>query len=86
MGRIVLILIFFFSVSVWAQDALQGLKDFFQREGYVVKVEGNRVIIDLGREKVRIGEEFAILREGREIVHPITKQVIGRESQQVGTL
>ena len=86
MGRIVLILIFFFSVSVWAQDALQGLKDFFQREGYVVKVEGNRVIIDLGREKVRIGEEFAILREGREIVHPITKQVIGRESQQVGVL
>ncbi len=86
MGRIVLIFIFFFSVSVWAQDTLQGLKDFFHREGYVVKVDGNRVLIDLGKEKVRVGEEFMILREGKEIVHPITKQVIGRESQQVGVL
>ncbi|MEJ7619481.1 MAG: hypothetical protein WKI46_01505, partial [Aquificaceae bacterium] len=86
MGRLALIFILLFSVSLWAQDVLQGIREFFQREGYVVKVDANRVLIDLGREKVRVGEEFTILKEGKEIVHPITKQVIGRESQQVGVL
>lgn len=86
MGRLVIALIFFLSVNVWAQDALQGIRDFFQREGYVVKVEGGRAIIDLGRDKVRIGEEFTVIREGREIIHPITKQVIGREKENVGRL
>ncbi len=86
MGRLTLIFMLLFSVSLWAQDVLQGVRDFFQREGYVVKVEGTKVIIDLGRDKVRPGEEFLVLREGKEIVHPITKQVIGKESERVGKL
>ncbi len=86
MGKLVLVLILLLSLKVHAQEVLQGIRDFFQREGYVVKVEGGKAIIDLGREKVRVGEEFVVIREGKEIVHPITKQVIGKESQRVGRL
>ncbi|MEJ5338034.1 MAG: hypothetical protein WHS43_00025 [Aquificaceae bacterium] len=86
MGRFALALIMLLSVSIWAQDALQGIRDFFQREGYVVKVEGNRALVDLGRDRVRSGEEFTVFREGKEIVHPVTKQVIGRERERVGRL
>ncbi|MFN7065483.1 MAG: hypothetical protein ACK4OF_04995 [Aquificaceae bacterium] len=69
-----------------AQGAVEKVGEFFQREGYVVKVEGQRLIVDLGKDKVKIGEEFDVLREGKEIVHPITRQVIGREREKVGRI
>ena len=78
MGRLILTFLLFFSFSVKAQEALDKVREFFGREGYVVKVEGSRVLIDLGKEKVRSGEEFDVVREGKEIVHPVTKQVIGK--------
>ena len=86
MGRLILTFLLFFSFSVKAQEALDKVREFFGREGYVVKVEGSRVLIDLGKEKVRSGEEFDVVREGKEIVHPITKQVIGKEKEKVGRI
>ncbi|RMH81163.1 MAG: hypothetical protein D6674_01260 [Acidobacteria bacterium] len=82
-----LILFIFLTLSlIWAQDPLQGIREFLQREGYVVKVEAQRVLIDLGKDRARKGEEFYILREGADIVHPVTKRVIGKEVQKVGRL
>jgi len=86
MGRLILTLILFLSLSVKAQEALDKVRDFFGREGYAVKVEGQRVLVDLGKDKVRPGEEFDVVREGKEIVHPITKQVIGKEKEKVGRI
>ncbi|MFN3598803.1 MAG: hypothetical protein ACK4VK_03580 [Aquificaceae bacterium] len=87
MGKRALILILFLiPLTLKAQEVYEKVGSFFQREGYVVKVEGQRVIVDLGKDKVRVGEEFDLLREGKEIIHPITKQVIGREKQVVGRI
>lgn len=82
-----LIMLIFLTLSLtWAQDPLQSIREIFQREGYVVRVEAQRVLIDLGKDRVRKGEEFYILREGADIVHPVTKRVIGKEIQRVGRL
>lgn len=86
MGKLIVVLTLLFCSSVWAKDVIQSLKDFFEREGYVVKAEDRRVLIDLGKDSVRVGEEFLVLREGRQIVHPVTGQVIGRERQRIGRL
>ncbi len=87
MGKKALILILFLiPLTLKAQEVYEKVGSFFQREGYVVKVEGQKVVVDLGKDKVRVGEEFDLLREGKEIIHPITKQVIGKEKQVVGRI
>ncbi|MEN3028355.1 MAG: hypothetical protein ABDH29_03900 [Aquificaceae bacterium] len=86
MALTVLILILLLSSGLKAQEAFERLREFFQREGYVIRVEGARLLVDLGKDRVRVGEEFHILREGREIVHPVTKQVIGKERERVGRI
>ena len=86
MGVILIILLLITPLFLRAQEAWERVGSFFQREGYVVKVEANRVIIDLGRDKVRAGEEFDVFKEGKEIVHPVTKQVIGKEKERVGRI
>ena len=66
--------------SGWKED----LKSFFSREGYVVEVEDGRVIVDLGKGKVHAGERLVVLREGKEVVHPITGEKLGRREEVVG--
>lgn len=47
--------------------------------GYVIKVEGERLTLDLGRtHNVRKGMKCHVYREGEPIVHPVTNQVIGK--------
>ena len=65
-------------------EELSKLKDFFSRQGYVVDRIDGRVILDLGRGKVRVGEVFKVLKEGREIVHPVTGEVLGSVEEEVG--
>ncbi|MCS7307530.1 MAG: hypothetical protein NZ526_03145 [Aquificaceae bacterium] len=86
MARVGLIVFLLLVTLVKAQEVFEGLRQFFGREGYAVKVDGNRVIVDLGRDKVRVGEEFDVYREGREVVHPVTKQVLGREREKTGRI
>jgi len=47
---------------------------------------GGKVIIDLGEENVREGEVFLVLREGREIVHPVTGEVLGKVEEEVAKI
>ncbi len=65
-------------------EELSKLKDFFSRQGYVVDRLDGRVILDLGRGKVSVGEVFKVLKEGREIVHPVTGEVLGRVEEEIG--
>jgi hypothetical protein len=89
MTAIPYLMLFFFNtllaspVSDW-----QLIKNFFQREGYVIKVlpEKGQVLIDLGRGKAFVGERFIVLREGDEVVHPVTGEVIGKEVSNVGAI
>ncbi len=64
----------------------EDIKNFFHRSGYIVSVDKDKVIIDLGKGNVREGEVFQIYREGKEIVHPVTGKVIGKETQTIGKL
>jgi len=51
----------------------------------VVEVTGTRVILSVGRaQAVQPGTELVGYREGRELVHPRTKQVLGRTEETLG--
>ncbi|RLJ69938.1 hypothetical protein BCF55_0197 [Hydrogenivirga caldilitoris] len=71
-------------VSLTVSKELDAIKDFFNRKGYVVEKLGNKVILDLGKGKVNVGEVFTVLKEGRELVHPVTGEVLGKVEEEVG--
>lgn len=55
-------------------------------QGSVVGVEGERVLIDLGAKKVNQGMELQVYREGDEVKHPVTGEVLGRRDKRLGLL
>jgi len=56
-------------------------------QGSVVGVEGDRILIDLGaKQKVHQGMELQVYREGDEVKHPVTGQVLGRRDKRLGLL
>jgi hypothetical protein len=81
MGRLI-VLFLFLSTFALSQDLKESLKAFFEREGYVLKVEGNKILVDV--KDLKKGEELVLFREGKEIIHPITKQSLGKELEKVG--
>ncbi|OGK88415.1 MAG: hypothetical protein A2X52_17455 [Candidatus Rokubacteria bacterium GWC2_70_16] len=62
------------------------LVDLFPRlEGEVLEVQGQSATLSAGRKDgARAGLELALFREGREIKHPKTGQVLGRAEQGLG--
>jgi hypothetical protein len=63
------------------------LADLFPRvQGQVVEVQGDQLTLDRGRkDALRVGLGLEVYREGREIKHPRTGQVLGRAEQSLGT-
>src|SRR5712692_10170909 len=56
-------------------------------EADVVEVTGTRVILSAGRaQAVQPGVELIGYREGRELIHPRTKQVLGRTEETLGRI
>jgi hypothetical protein len=62
------------------------LADLFPKvEGDVLEVQGNIVTLGAGRKDgMRPGLEMALFREGREIKHPKTGQVLGKSEENLG--
>ena len=62
------------------------LIELFPRvDGEIVDVKGDSVTLDVGRKHgVHVGLELEIFREGAEIKHPRTGQVLGREEKTLG--
>lgn len=85
MRKVSLMVLFIVSFS-FAQSFEEGIKKFFSRTGFVIKVEKDEAFIDMGKGQVKEGEEFIVKREGKEIIHPITGKVLGRESSVIGKL
>lgn len=53
--------------------------DFPIVKGYVIKIDGDQLTLDIGRAKgVKKGMKCYAYREGAPIVHPVTKKVIGK--------
>jgi len=56
-------------------------------EGYVVSLPAGEVYIDLTEEELmRPGMELLVYREGEDIVHPVTGDVLGKYEQKLGYL
>jgi hypothetical protein len=67
------------------EDEVAG--DFKPLDGYVVMKEGGEFIIDLDASHgVQPGEVFAVAGPGKEIIHPVTKKVLGKLESVKGVL
>ncbi|WP_456408794.1 FlgO family outer membrane protein [Caldithrix abyssi] len=59
-------------------------KDLPIVQGLVINVQRNRITLDIGLNKgLKKGMKCLVYREGDPIVHPVTKEVIGRIINQV---
>jgi len=51
-------------------------------EGYVIKIDADNITLDMGRTaKLRKGLKCIVYNEGAEVKHPITGEVLGRETK-----
>ncbi len=54
-------------------------------EGYIIRIDGQEVILDIGRTGgLKRGMKCIIYKEGAEIKHPITGEVLGKETKVLG--
>ena len=67
------------------EDEVAG--DFEPLDGYVVMKEGGEFIIDLDASHgLQPGDIFAVAGPGKEIIHPVTKKVLGKLENIKGVL
>lgn len=66
----------------------QGLVAMFPAaQGYVVSVDGGEAFVDLAeKDLMRPGMELQLYRTGADMVHPVTKQVLGTYETDLGHL
>ena len=66
----------------------QGLVALFPAaEGYVVSASGKEVYVDLAqKDLLRAGMELQVYRPGDEMIHPVTRQVLGAYEKNLGLL
>src|SRR5574337_695691 len=70
-----------------AEEAAAKLAEAFPDvRGAVTGVEKDRVLIDLGAKQVYQGMELQAYREGDEVKHPVTGEVLGRRDKRLGLL
>ena len=54
-------------------------------EGYVIKIDGSKLILDIGRVGgLKKGMKCVIYKEGAPIKHPITGETLGKETKILG--
>ena len=62
------------------------IKTLFPIDGYIIKKDGETVIIDIGKGMVSAGSYFEVYRIGEELIHPVTKKKIGQEKIKTGEI
>lgn len=62
------------------------IKSVFPLDGYIIKKDGQTVIIDIGKGMINTGSRFEVFRVGEELIHPVTKKKIGQEKIKVGDI
>jgi hypothetical protein len=54
-------------------------------DGYIIKIDGQQLILDVGRNGgLKKGMKCVIYREGEPIKHPITGEILGKETTVLG--
>jgi len=65
--------------------ALKISQDLPLVQGYVISVDGDKLTLDIGSNKgIKKGMKCIVYREGKEIIHPMSKKVLGRETEELG--
>lgn len=55
------------------------VRDFSPLQGYVIMPVGDQFLIDLdGTKGLQLGDLIAVISEGNQIIHPVTKKNLGR--------
>ncbi len=63
------------------------VKDLPLVDGFVIQVNGDQIMLDKGLTSgLKPGMKCIIYREGKEIRHPITGEILGRETKIIGTV
>jgi hypothetical protein len=56
-------------------------------DGYVIRIDGSELIIDVGRNGgLKKGMKCVIYKEGAPIKHPITGEILGKETNVIGEI
>ena len=54
-------------------------------EGYIIRIDGEQIILDVGRNGgLKRGMKCVIYKEGESIKHPITGEILGKETKELG--
>ncbi|PIQ95793.1 MAG: hypothetical protein COV67_12960 [Nitrospinae bacterium CG11_big_fil_rev_8_21_14_0_20_56_8] len=54
-------------------------------EGYVISLDGDKLILDLKQgQDVKPGDRLKLIRYGEELVHPVTHEKVGRKETDLG--
>ncbi len=65
----------------------KSVREAFPPLGYVVQVEGKKVMVDLGSEAgVKDGDVLEVVREGKQIVHPVSGKLLPAAMEVIGEL
>ena len=70
-----------------SHQLFQSIREAFPPFGYVVKSNGEAVVVDLGADAgLKKGDTLEIVREGEQIIHPVTNELLPAELLVVGEL
>ncbi len=85
--------------EISARTSIQDLKDMINKlalkisqdlplvEGYVISIGGDRLTLDIGGNNgLKKGMKCIVYQEGKEIIHPMTKKVLGKETEELGEI
>lgn len=75
-------------VRMMAQDiAIQIYNDVPLVEGYVIKMDAAKVLLDVGTAKgMRKGMKMVVFKEGEAITHPVTGEILNKQVTKLGEL
>ena len=69
------------------EDLATQIKGDFPLLGYVVNVSHSEVMVDLGwKHGAALNQTFIVFREGKQIIHPTTNQVLAVEEIPIGEI
>jgi len=69
------------------ENLIEKVKAAFPPEGYVIKVDDDKVLIDLGKAAdVHKGDRFKVIEPGEAIKHPVTGKIIQGEDKEIGII
>ena len=83
-GKIVLTVVTVLLLAVSPRIAFAGVAETVREDlrpisGYVVMQQGGDYLVDLdARHGLRVGDLLTVVIKGKEVIHPLTKEVIGR--------